>query len=136
MSNPSSTFRLLTTRILTTLVGVMHLQVQSDKLTSPARFAPDGWADIEARPFKDTFCWTTNYGRPYVDDQTKLSPKPKTQKTLSFRVITYRGLSGDDNFKSIEYYVYIGKSPYVRSVHENRYIRLVDLIARLGDNCL
>ena len=115
----------------------MHLQVQSVKLTSyPARSAPFGWADIEARPFKDTFCWTTSYGRPYVDNQTKLSPKPKTQKTLSFRVITYRGLSGDDNFKSTDYYVYFGKSPYVRSVHENFYICLVDLIARLGYNCL
>ena len=31
---------------------------------------------------------------------------------------------------------YVGKSPNVRSVHENSYIRLVDLIARLGDNCL
>lgn len=132
MSNPSSKFRLLTTKILTALVGVMHLQVQSDKLTSPPRFAPVGWVDIEARPFKDTFCWTTSYVRPYVDDQTKLFLRPKTPKTLSFRVITYRGLSGDDNFKSTAYYVYIGESPYVRSVHENCYISLVDLIARLG----
>lgn len=105
-------------------------------LRLPAGFSPVGWAIIEARPFEEIFGWTTSYGRPYVDNQTKLAPTPQTPETLSFKVITYQGLPTNPNSVSTERYVYIGESPYVRSVHEHSYIRLVDLVARLGDSCL